>query len=300
MVKPFITVACATAFALVSCSPVVTSNIIHTSQPLESVDDVVVLKDKEPIPDDAEWMGSVRVNGNGSYSKMEEMTRHEAWLNGARYVKIKDYSTNQGVRSDIHVMNSDLYKIDSYDPALTLMNANNARTPQPEFTPADYDDSPLYLWGGGELELARANDAGTHSITLSLGAGYSLSHRFSVELGGMYSSSSVDSNTDVNIICKGLGSSLVFHLPMRGNLQYIPQLEFQYLNYKVESFRFNFAGAVLVPLALQYRADDSMWGFQLSAGEFGVVFPLGDTANHIKPLYVLSLNSISLGIVKYF
>lgn len=300
MVRPFITVVCAAVWALVSCSPVVTSNIIHTSQPLESVDDVVMLKDKEPVPDDAEWMGSVRVNGNGSYSKMEDMTRREAWLNGARYVRIKDFSTPQGVRSDVHVMNSDLYKIDNYDPSMALMNANNARSSQPESTPADYDDSPLYLWGGGELELARANHEGSHSITLDLGAGYSLSPRFSVELGGMYSSSSVDTNTDVSIICKGIGSSLVFHHPMKGNLQYIPQLQFQYLNYKVESFSFNFAGAVLVPLALQYRADDSMWGFQLSAGDFGVVFPLGDTANHIKPLYVLSLNSISLGIVKYF
>jgi hypothetical protein len=103
---------CVTVWALSSCSPKVTSNFIHKEKPLPSLEDVAVYKEKEPLPDDAEWMGSVEVNGNRSYDNMVEIARYEAWEAGGRYVKIKDYSST-GARSDVHLLNTDVYRADN-------------------------------------------------------------------------------------------------------------------------------------------------------------------------------------------
>lgn len=97
---------------LASCSPKVTTNIIHKHTPLESLDDVVLLKEKEPVPADAEWMGDIEVKGAGNYDKMAEMTRFKAWKSGAKYVRVKSFGSN-GVRSDIHEMISDVYRSDT-------------------------------------------------------------------------------------------------------------------------------------------------------------------------------------------
>ena len=98
-------------WVLSSCSPKVTSNFIHKEKPLPSFEDVAVYKEKEPLPDDAEWMGSVQVNGKRSYDNMVEIARFEAWEAGGRYVRIKDY-TSSGTRSDIHLLSTDVYRAD--------------------------------------------------------------------------------------------------------------------------------------------------------------------------------------------
>ena len=103
---------CVGVWTLASCSPKVTSNIIHSYPQLESPDQMVVFKDKEPLPADADWMGSVKVEGKASYDKMADISRFTAWKAGGNYLKIKDYSAS-GLRSDIHVMNSDVYRADT-------------------------------------------------------------------------------------------------------------------------------------------------------------------------------------------
>lgn len=106
---------CVTLWALSSCSPKVTSNVIHRVNPQEYLDDVVLIKENEPLPADAQWMGSIEVKGSANYDKMAEMTRTRAWTDGAKYVKISDFKTD-GVRSDIHIMNSNLYWADTTEP----------------------------------------------------------------------------------------------------------------------------------------------------------------------------------------
>ena len=138
MIRNYISIfVCFTAWVLTSCSPKVTSNILHKEKPQESLDDVVMLKEKEPLPADAEWMGSVSVKGKAGYDRMAEMTRFEAWQKGGKYVKVKHYGSD-GVRSDIHVMNSDVYKADTakanpknvrvIDSGGNVLNVNAAAT----------------------------------------------------------------------------------------------------------------------------------------------------------------------------
>ena len=81
---------CVGVWTLASCSPKVTSNIIHSYPQLESPDQMVVFKDKESLPSDADWMGSVKVEGKASYDKMADISRFTAWKAGGSYLKIKD------------------------------------------------------------------------------------------------------------------------------------------------------------------------------------------------------------------
>ena len=99
-------------FAITSCSPKITSNFTRTYQPQGSVDDVVLLGEKDPRPEDAEWMGAIDIKGKGNYESMAEQARFEAWRAGAKYVKVNKY-VSEGVRSDIHVMNSDVFRADT-------------------------------------------------------------------------------------------------------------------------------------------------------------------------------------------
>ena len=72
------------------------------------------------------------------------------------------------------------------------------------------------------------------------------------------------------------------------------------MNYSIESSSFDYVVLSLAPLAFEFRADDSMWGFQAGIGNFGVAYPVGNTVSVNNPLYVISFNQISLGIVRYF
>ena len=276
--------------ALCSCSPVVTSNVIHTFPPLKSADDVVMLDKKEYLPDDAEWMGSVQVSGSGGYNQMEALTRKEAWKNGARYFKIRDFST-PGMRSDIHVMNSDIYGIELH--AVTPVSDTESVT-------VNDGNSRLYVLAGGNLDAARVSNVATNSYTVSLGVGYFLSPRFSCELGGVYSSTYMQANVEVGVQSKGVAMSLTYHHPMKGSLSFIPQLEFDYQRFRVEDFKADFMIMAISPLALEYRAEDSMWGFQLGLGELGMALPVGDTDLDLKALKVIAVNIVSLGFVRYF
>ena len=121
MRKLTILIVCVSVWALSSCSPKVTSNVVHRVNPQPSINDVVMLGEKEPVPADAQWMGSVEVKGSGNYDKMAEITRVRAWSDGAKYVKVNGFSTD-GVRSDIHVMNSNLYWADN-----TKVNADDIK-----------------------------------------------------------------------------------------------------------------------------------------------------------------------------
>lgn len=105
-------IVCAAICALASCSPKVTSNILRTYPSEKALEDVVVLNEKENVPANAEWIGSIEVRGKANYDRMAELTRFRAWESGAKYVKVNHYGSD-GVRSDIHVMSSDAYRIDT-------------------------------------------------------------------------------------------------------------------------------------------------------------------------------------------
>ena len=299
-------IVCVMAGVLVSCSPKVISNITHTYAPQASVEDVVVLKEKELVPAEAEWMGSTQVNGKGNYNQLLDLTRLEAWKNGAKYVRVKDYST--GTRSDVHVMNSDLFGIDKFDSPNAIDSRQSEALPEEStFSLTSDEDSRLYILAGGEAKLSNVNETTVSSFSISLGLGYSLSPKFSCELGAMFSNPTLQNNSEKRSTCKGLAAALVYHHPMKGNLSYIPQVELDYLNYKIDDYRLGFMSLSINLLAFEYRADDSMWGFRGCLGDFGVAFPVGkknfDFENFqmgLGPIYGFSLNRVSLGIVRYF
>lgn len=299
-------IMCALVCALYSCSPVVTSNITHHYSPLKTVNDVVVLNEKDPVPGDATWMGSVEVKGSGSRNLMMDLTRREAWENGARYVKVKDY-TSSLTRSDIHAMNSDLYWYDFFDdPGDGDVNSVIDQKSDPDIIIADNTDSPLYLIADGQAEYSRVNKIGNGSFTFALGAGYSISPKFSLELGAEFSNMSMQTDEESHYSSMGLAASLVYHHRMKGNLYYVPQVEFDYLDFQIEDNRIGFVALGISLLALEYRGKDSMWGIRGSLGELGIAFPTGDKADlgafqmEFGPIYVISLNRVSLGIVRYF
>ncbi len=125
-------IICVVAGVMVSCSPKIASNMIHSYPPQESYEDVVMFKEKEPLPVDAEWMGDIVVKGKANYDKMAEMTRLRAWESGGKYVKIKEYAS-QGARADVHVMKSDVYRADTVQhkavPITTYSNNNANNNP---------------------------------------------------------------------------------------------------------------------------------------------------------------------------
>lgn len=134
---------CIMAWAFASCSPKITSNIIHRDKPQEWLEDVVVLKEKDPLPDDAEWMGTIDMKGKVSYDKMAEKIRFKAWEEGGKYVKIKSYGSD-GVRSDIHVMKSDVFRSDT--------------TTVPQVDKNNNDRSATTGFGIGRTAVVRSSD----------------------------------------------------------------------------------------------------------------------------------------------
>lgn len=111
MKGPVSMIVCVMVCALSSCSPKVTSNLIYKYPKQEPLENVMVIKEKEPLPSDAEWMGTIDVKGKASHDRMLELTRFRAWESGADYLRERSFGSD-GVRSDIRVMTSDIYHAD--------------------------------------------------------------------------------------------------------------------------------------------------------------------------------------------
>jgi hypothetical protein len=105
-------VVCILAGVLASCSPKVSTYMTRSYPAQVDYDNMVVLKDNGPLPDDAQWIGSIEVNGKGSYDRLAEISRYNAWKEGGKYIRIKEFAS-QGARSDVHVMKSDVYRADT-------------------------------------------------------------------------------------------------------------------------------------------------------------------------------------------
>ena len=116
MKSPVSIIVCVVVCALASCSPKVTSNLLYKYPKQESPENVMVIKEKEPLPSDAEWMGTIDIKGKANHDRMLEMTRFKAWESGADYVRVKNFGSD-GLRSDIRVMSSDVYHADKSNAA---------------------------------------------------------------------------------------------------------------------------------------------------------------------------------------
>lgn len=103
---------CVTVWAMVSCSPKISSNIAKKVEPQPTLDDVVLLREKDPLPADARWLGDMEMKLSANYEKMADIMRRRGWSNGAKYVKVNSYNNN-GIRSDYHVMNVSMYWSDT-------------------------------------------------------------------------------------------------------------------------------------------------------------------------------------------
>ena len=157
-----------------------------------------------------------------------------------------------------------------------------------------------YVLAGGSAKLANTVNAKSSSYSVGVGAGFFLSPSFSLDLSATLSSSSMDYNENVNVIGKSVALSGVYHRHITGNLFYIPQIEAGYMNFSVEHDKFDFVSLALAPLAFEYRAEGSSWGFQASLGAAGIVFPVAGAVKDYKSIYLIDLNTVNLGVVYYF
>lgn len=186
--------------------------------------------------------------------------------------------------------------------ALWFITPASATNPVGESGPQETIDdySRFYLNAGGQVDLALSTVNNTNTLTVALGAGYHLSRSFSCELGIAYNTVRLESDVEVKGGLKGLMSALVYHKDIPGNLKYVPQLEVDYLTGTIGKTKLGFAGVTLVPLAFEYREDDSSLGITAGIGEFGAYFPFSGIADKSGPVYVFGFNNVSLGLVFYF
>lgn len=177
--------------------------------------------------------------------------------------------------------------------ASNLLRESNPQESADEF-------SKLYLIAGGSAQLARSAQNSANTFGVSLGAGYHFLPSLSCELGASYEYMHLESDAEVGVGGVGVMAALAYHKSIPGNLKYIPQLEADYLTFSVNNNRFNLVGISMVPLAFEYREEDSFVGITAGIGEFGVFYPISGFADKAKPVYVFSFNQVSLGLVVYF
>ncbi len=294
----------ALAWVMNSCSPKVTSSIIHKYHPLESVEEVVVLSENEKLPGDAEWIGSTTVDGRADYERMLAMTRFEAWKYGGKYVKIKNF-TSLDRKSVLNIMNSDIYRSDLDDNSFSLTDYVNAQNPEQREVISSLipntETSRFYLSAGANLEYTKMESSDA-SFLLSFGAGFFVSKDWSLEIGAEYAKRTLKiNNSNSESTANGIAAALVYHCKWTERLYYLPQvsLEYIYVNAKSGNTRIKYeaACASLVPLVFEYRSEDNLWGFQAGVGAVGLAFPIIGSKNLD---YVLNLNQFSIGVVKYF
>lgn len=177
-----------------------------------------------------------------------------------------------------------------------------ASNPVSESNSREYADefSKLYLIAGGSAQLARSAQNSANTFGVALGAGYHFLPSLSCELGASYEYKHLESDAEVGVGGVGVMAALAYHKSIPGNLKYIPQLEADYLTFSVDNNRFNFVGMALVPLAFEYREEDSFVGITAGIGEFGVFYPISGFVDKAKPVYVFSFNQVALGLVVYF
>lgn len=177
--------------------------------------------------------------------------------------------------------------------ASNLLRESNPQESADEF-------SKFYLIAGGHAHLARSVVNSANSFSVALGAGYHFLPSFSCELGASYGNLNLESDVDAKGHMTGVMAAFVYHKTIPGNLKYIPQLEVDYLTGSVQKNRVGLVGMAVAPLAFEYRDDDSFVGITAGIGEFGVFYPVSGFVDKSKPVYVFSLNDVSLGIVLYF
>lgn len=164
----------------------------------------------------------------------------------------------------------------------------------------DDEFSKLYLIAGGYAQLVRSVQNSANTYAVSLGAGYHFKPSFSCELGATYTYMHLESDAKVGVGAKGVMAALAYHKTIPGDMKYIPQLEADFMTFSIDNDRFDFVGMSIAPLAFEYRASDSFLGITAGIGEFGVFYPISGFTDQTKPVYVLSFNKVSLGVVVYF
>ena len=177
-----------------------------------------------------------------------------------------------------------------------------ASNPVGESDPQESVDefSKFYLIAGGSAQLSHGPMSSSSVFGVSLGAGYHFSPSFSCELGCAYENLILESDANAEGGMTGVSACFVYHRNISGNLKYIPQFQVDYLTGSVNKRHLSLAGVAIAPLAFEYREDDSFVGITASFGSFGVYYPVSGFTGNSKPVYVLSLNDVSLGLVLYF
>ena len=162
-------------------------------------------------------------------------------------------------------------------------------------------DSPFYLSASGMAQLSRSIGNGAKTYSAGLSAGYFISPSFTFEVGVSAAHESQEANSkDISSESNTFGIAFTYRRHFVNNLTYMPQLSIQFQHLSVYDNSFDILIPTIIPIAFEYRDDDSKWGFQVGIGHIGWGIPLSKNFTDSEPAFIYSLNRIQVGVVKYF
>ncbi|MBQ9185609.1 MAG: hypothetical protein IJ151_07040 [Bacteroidales bacterium] len=103
-------------FLLAACSPKVTTNLVKSYQALAPEDEVIVLDINDTVPENAVFLGNIKVGDsgfttkNGSYYAVLSIAKEKAREAGGNIVHIKEHKS-PNFASSIHRITADVYHI---------------------------------------------------------------------------------------------------------------------------------------------------------------------------------------------
>lgn len=103
------------ALLLVACNPRVASSLVTAYAPLDFREQVIVLGLNETVPQDAEYLGEVKVGDTGfttncSYEKVLEEAMLEARKAGGNVLKLTRHRLPSALGSTCHRISANIYK----------------------------------------------------------------------------------------------------------------------------------------------------------------------------------------------
>jgi len=138
-----------TILLLTSCSATLTSSMVKTYPPLHYQEDVIVFNLSEPVPPNAEKLGTIKTGDSGfstncNYATVVDMAKTEARKVGGNAIKITQHKRPDFL-SSCHRINADVLRVDS--------TGNYVATPEPV-------DSAMLEAGYAIINVYRPSGAG--------------------------------------------------------------------------------------------------------------------------------------------
>lgn len=129
-----------------SCSPKVTTSVIKKYEPTDFKTEVVILGLDDPIPDETEVLGDIKIGDAGftskcTYEDVINLAKQEAMKLGGNAIKITEHKLPSAMGSSCHRITAKILKADD----ISKLNIAPAEEIIPD---ADYAILNIYRYGG--------------------------------------------------------------------------------------------------------------------------------------------------------